>query len=41
MVRPNAHPFNYQGQPVVPYRDQHRGWGFWLFGNWIPLAFGS
>ena len=31
-------PFNYNGYNAIPiFNPVFGGWGFWLFGNWIPL----
>jgi hypothetical protein len=31
-------PFNYNGYNAIPmFNPVFGGWGFWLFGIWIPL----
>jgi hypothetical protein len=31
-------PFNWNGQQVTPTpAGDGNGWGFWFFGQWIPL----
>lgn len=37
--RPDHRTFTYRGQRVTPqYNAQHRGWGFWFFGFWVPVV---
>lgn len=37
-ARSDHQPFNWNGQQVHPMRDGNgQGWGFWFFGQWIPL----
>lgn len=34
----NPRPINYWGYPATPvWDDGFHGWGFWLFGIWIPI----
>lgn len=36
--RQDHQPFNYNGQQVQPLpAGNGAGWGFWFFGQWIPL----
>jgi hypothetical protein len=36
--RGDHQPFNWYGQQVTPMpAGDGRGWGFWFFGQWIPL----
>lgn len=36
--RQDHQPFTFGGQQANPVFDNnHGGWGFWFFNNWIPL----
>jgi hypothetical protein len=31
-------PFDYDGYTAIPvFNPAYGGWGFWYFGDWIPL----